>query len=170
MHKGRMPLQGLWYMSYSYGQSYGMAQYAVSGNPPTPAISNINCIYLYLFTFTVAKITILPPSRNFFHAISSKRNALTCRSKRTGGKTLVSLLPPSVSGRNGFTLITSLFCLASDLAHFTIFIWPYINRKPGIKLMNMAREQMKEINIATSRTHIMTRKILCDSLSFVGAV
>ena len=96
-------------MSYSYGQSYGMAQYAVSGNPPTPTISDTNCIYLYLFTFTVAKISILLAIRNFFSAISSKRNALTCRSKRTGGKTLVSLLPPSVSGRNGFTLITSLF-------------------------------------------------------------
>ena len=48
-----------------------MAQYAVPGNPPTPTISDTNCIYLYLFTFTVAKITILPAIRNFFSAIYS---------------------------------------------------------------------------------------------------
>ena len=48
-----------------------MAQYAVPGNPLISAISNINCIYLYVFTFTVAKISILLAIRNFFSAISS---------------------------------------------------------------------------------------------------
>lgn len=145
MHKGRLPLQGLWYMSYSYGQSCGMAQYAVSGNPPTPAISNINCIYLYVFTFTVAKITILPASRNFSHAISSKRNALTCRSKRTGGKTLVSLLPPSVSGRNGFTLITSLFLFSLRPGTF-YYLYMALHKSQTRYKVNEYKQSTDEVN------------------------